>query len=157
MGKKKQIKLIKKAISEFRQEQYIKEPEISSNDYIFTEIDKESMVKVKDMISRLLNYISDLDVSRSGEYITIYSKSSNNSKFSKIYLHIQIVKNVGITININDNVMRIKYESLFDELENDIKSSIDKSNKERFDTFYNDLVKSTGLKREVSLDELFSL
>lgn len=156
MGKKKQIKLIKKAISEYKQESYIKKSTIS-NDYIFTEVDEESMLKVKDIINRLLNYVSDLDVTKTGEYITFYSKNSNTSKFSKICLHIQIVKNIGITININDNVMRIKYETLFDELENVIKSAIDRSNKKRFDSFYNDLVKSTGLKREVSLDELFSL
>lgn len=156
MDKKKQIKLIKKAISEYKQESYIKESAIS-NDYIFTKVDEESMLKVKDIINRLLNYVLDLDVTKTGEYITFYSKNSNTSKFNKIYLHIQIVKNIGITININDNVMRIKYENLFDELEDTIKSAIDKSNKERFDNFYNDLVKSTGLKREVSLDELFSL
>ena len=166
MKKKKLAKIIKKAVFE-GQSEYNKPSkgmvvEGRRNDELFSESSDDSKIKIRKLITQLSNHRDELDFVCNDNVITIHTpyderkRPSGTISKSKNTFDIEIIKEVGFIVNINDHNRRIlmKDATLYDEMKEKIKEISNQINQNNFTDLYNVIMKDNGLNRQSNLDDL---
>jgi len=145
---------------------YQVEPESNSfNDLMFTDPNEEIVQKSKNLVLRVLTLRDKLSISINDSNIRINADLnylSNKSNISGKYnskedwFSIDIMKNVGIMISLNDTKVAFKDQSFYEEIVSKISEIFQDINIRNFDTIYNSVMVETGLARTSNLDDLIS-
>ena len=90
-------------------------------------------------------------------YLSKKQNTNQNLNYTKEdWFCIDIMKNIGIIITLNDKKVAFKDQSFYDEIVSKISQIFHDINMENFETIYNDVMVETGLARSSNLDDLIS-
>lgn len=131
----------------------------SNNDYLYSDSDDDSKLKIRNLILRLLKHRDELEYSISDYGISLYSsyekKATRSNKVNtNSTFHIEIIKDTGFNLSCNDRRILMKDTTLYDEMKPQVKQIFDELNRENFKELYTVVMKDNGLNRESNLDDL---
>jgi hypothetical protein len=147
---------------------YQVEPEHNSfNELIFTNPSDEVVQRSKNLVLRVLTLRDKLNITINDSSIRLnadlnyLSKKQNTNKnlnyaVKDEWFCIDIMKNIGIIITLNDTKVAFKDQSFYDEIVSKISQIFHDINMKNFETIYNDVMVETGLARSSNLDDLIS-
>ena len=165
------LKSIKKFKEKSNKTQKLKpypiEPDHNSfNELIFTNPSDEIVQRSKNLVLRVLTLrdrlnitINDSSIRLTADlnYLSKKQNTNQNLNYTKEdWFCIDIMKNIGIIITLNDKKVAFKDQSFYDEIVSKISQIFHDINMENFETIYNDVMVETGLARSSNLDDLIS-
>lgn len=167
MKNKKLLKEFRKVVRE--EYNFIAKPvkEHHYRELMFSISDDIDMNKNRNLIFRLLTLRDkikiDINTSSISIFLDINSKNSSSknslSKSISSYnecINIEILKNIGCIIALDDKKVFFKDKSLYKDVIIKIKETSKVINKENFNFLYDYIMKNTGLARESNLDDILN-
>ncbi len=138
----------------------------SFNDLMFTDPSDEIVQRSKNLVLRVLTLrdrlnitINDSSIRLTADlnYLSKKQNSNQNLNYAKEdWFCIDIMKNIGIMITLNNTKVAFKDQSFYDEIVSKIGQIFHDINVKNFETIYNDVMVETGLARSSNLDDLIS-
>jgi hypothetical protein len=167
--KSKKIKKIAKLIhEEFRNNDRDSRPMKMSEEIAgeWCEYDPEVSEKFKKMVLNLANYKNNIYITVDSNRVCIstndittiktLSKRSVNSVYNEEhYVEMSLVKDLGFTINYGYKLRsNYKDEKLFDELQPILIQRLKEINADNFNEIWTDLMRGSGILRDINLEEI---
>lgn len=130
------------------------------------EYDPEVSEKFKKMLLNLANYKNNIHISVDNTRVSISAgditavkskiKSNPNTIYNEDnYVEMSLVKGLGFTINYGYKVRsNYKDEKLFDELQPILIQKLKEINADNFNEIWTDLMRGSGILRDINLEEI---